>query len=88
MGPERQDKYVRYDWNLTVTQVVTTGLFDEDIPLNQPTHAQRERVARVLRAIWAVGVEAAAHSEFVVWPATAGAGRALVCWQRGGVAAG
>jgi len=28
VGPERQDKYVRYDWNLTVTQVVTTGLFD------------------------------------------------------------
>lgn len=49
VGPERQDKYVRYDWNLTVTQVVTTGLFDEDIPLSQPTHAQRERVARVLR---------------------------------------
>jgi molybdate transport system ATP-binding protein len=49
VGPERQDKYIRYDWNLTVTQVVTTGLFDEDIPLNQPTHAQRERVARVLR---------------------------------------
>ncbi|MET0533571.1 MAG: ATP-binding cassette domain-containing protein, partial [Steroidobacter sp.] len=36
VGPERQDKYVRYDWNLTVTQVVTTGLFDEDIPLTQP----------------------------------------------------
>jgi molybdate transport system ATP-binding protein len=49
VGPERQDKYIRYDWNLTVTQVVTTGLFDEDIPLSQPTHAQRERVARVLR---------------------------------------
>lgn len=49
VGPERQDKYVRYDWNLTVTQVVTTGLFDEDIPLTQPTHSQRERVTRVLR---------------------------------------
>ncbi|HEY5758124.1 MAG TPA: ATP-binding cassette domain-containing protein [Steroidobacter sp.] len=49
VGPERQDKYIRYDWNLTVTQVVTTGLFDEDIPLSQPTHAQRERVARVLK---------------------------------------
>ena len=49
VGPERQDKYVRYDWNLTVTQVVTTGLFDEDIPLSRPTHAQRERVTRVLR---------------------------------------
>ena len=49
VGPERQDKYVRYGWNLTVTQVVTTGLFDEDIPLTQPTYAQRERVARVLK---------------------------------------
>ncbi len=48
VGPERQDKYVRYDWNLTVAQVVTTGLFDEDIPLTQPTRAQRQRVARVL----------------------------------------
>ena len=37
VGPERQDKYIRYDWNLTVTQVVTTGLFDEDIPLSAPT---------------------------------------------------
>jgi len=49
VGPERQDKYIRYDWNLTVTQVVTTGLFDEDIPLTQPTPAQKERVARVLK---------------------------------------
>jgi molybdate transport system ATP-binding protein len=54
IGPERQDKYVRYDWNLTVTQVVTTGLFDEDIPLTSPSRAQRERVARVLRrfSLW------------------------------------
>lgn len=49
VGPERQDKYVRYGWNLTVTQVVTTGLFDEDIPLTQPTQSQREKVDRLLR---------------------------------------
>ena len=49
VGAERQDKYVRYDWNLTVGEVVTTGLFDEDIPLTQPTRAQRQRVARVLQ---------------------------------------
>ncbi len=49
VGPERQDKYVRYGWNATVTQVVTTGLFDEDIPLTQPSRAQRQRVTRVLR---------------------------------------
>lgn len=49
VGPERQDKYVRYDWNLTVTQVVTTGLFDEDIPLTRPTASQRAKVDRLLR---------------------------------------
>ena len=49
IGPERQDKYVRYGWDLTVAQVVTTGLFDEDIPLTQPSRAQRRRVARVLQ---------------------------------------
>jgi len=54
VGPERQDKYVRYDWNLTVTQVVTTGLFDEDIPLTKPTRVQRDKVDRVLRrfSLW------------------------------------
>ena len=54
VGPERQDKYVRYDWNLTVTQVVTTGLFDEDIPLTRPTRAQRDKVERILRrfSLW------------------------------------
>ena len=49
VGPERQDKYVRYGWNATVVQVVTTGLFDEDIPLTKPSRAQRQRVARVLQ---------------------------------------
>lgn len=49
IGPERQDKYVRYGWNLAVEQVVTTGLFDEDIPLTEPTRAQRTRVQRVLK---------------------------------------
>lgn len=54
VGPERQDKYVRYGWNLTVAQVVTTGLFDEDIPLTKPSRAQRQRVARVLQrfGVW------------------------------------
>ena len=49
VGPERQDKYVRYGWDLTVTQVVTTGLFDEDIPLTRPTRSQRMKVERLLR---------------------------------------
>jgi molybdate transport system ATP-binding protein len=49
VGSERQDKYVRYGWNFSVVQAVTTGLFDEDIPLTTPSRAQRERVARLLR---------------------------------------
>ncbi|HEX2584622.1 MAG TPA: ATP-binding cassette domain-containing protein, partial [Steroidobacteraceae bacterium] len=49
LTPEWQDKYVRYDWNLTVTQVVTTGLFDEDIPRSKPNAAQRRAVDQWLR---------------------------------------
>ncbi|HSN71868.1 MAG TPA: ATP-binding cassette domain-containing protein, partial [Steroidobacteraceae bacterium] len=40
VGPERQDRYERYDWNFTVREVVTTGLYDEDIPLTSPTRAE------------------------------------------------
>src|SRR5262249_16184396 len=32
-----------------VTQVVTTGLFNEDIPLTSPTRTQRAKVARMLK---------------------------------------
>jgi molybdate transport system ATP-binding protein len=56
VGPERPDKYVRYGWNLTVAQVVTTGLFDEDIPLTEPTRAQRQRVSRVLQRFGLTGL--------------------------------
>lgn len=49
VGPERQDRYVRYGWDLSVTQVVITGLFDEDIPLTWPTRSQRMKVERLLR---------------------------------------
>ena len=56
VGPERQDKYVRYGWNLSVAEVVTTGLFDEDIPLTTPSRVQRARIARVLRrfGLWSL----------------------------------
>jgi molybdate transport system ATP-binding protein len=49
IGPERQDKYVRYDWNLKVRDVVATGLFDEDIPLTKPSASQIRAVERLLR---------------------------------------
>lgn len=58
VGSERQDKYVRYDWNLTVTQLVTTGLFDEDIPLTRPSASQRAKVERAIRrfGLWSLRV--------------------------------
>ncbi len=56
VGPERQDRYLRRDWNLTVTQVVTTGLFDEDIPLTRANRVQSARVTRLLKrfALWSL----------------------------------
>jgi molybdate transport system ATP-binding protein len=56
LSPERQDKYVRYEWQLSVLQVVTTGLFDEDIPLSKPNAAQQRRVQRLLRSfkLWSL----------------------------------
>lgn len=48
IGPERQDKYIRYEWDLSVTQVVTTGLFNEDIPLTTPTPRQQTKVEKML----------------------------------------
>lgn len=49
IGPERQDKYLRYNWNFTVTQIVTTGLFHEERPLSAPSAAQRARINRLLK---------------------------------------
>lgn len=58
VGSERQDKYVRYDWDLTVSQVVTTGLFDEDIPLTKPAASQRAKVDRMLKRFGLWGLRA------------------------------
>jgi molybdate transport system ATP-binding protein len=48
VGPERQDKYERYGWNHTVEQVVGTGLYRTDIPLNPLTPEDRRRIGAVL----------------------------------------
>ena len=48
VGPERQDKYERYGWNHTVEQVVGTGLYRTDIPLNPITPSDRRRIDLVL----------------------------------------
>lgn len=49
VGPEKQDRYVRYDWNHSVERVVTTGVFDEEIPRAKASPKQKRRVQRLLR---------------------------------------
>ena len=50
IGAERQDRYARYDWNLTVRDVLITGLHRTDLLLEPASAAQRRRVTRMLRA--------------------------------------
>ncbi|HEU4529689.1 MAG TPA: ATP-binding cassette domain-containing protein [Steroidobacteraceae bacterium] len=49
VGAERQDKYARYGWNLTVEELVGTGLFNTDIVLQRPDRAGRRRVNAALQ---------------------------------------
>jgi molybdate transport system ATP-binding protein len=51
VGPERQDKYERYGWNHTVTQVIGTGLYRTDIPLNPLSAKDERQIATLLKRI-------------------------------------
>jgi molybdate transport system ATP-binding protein len=51
LGAERQDKYQRYGWNTTAAQIVGTGIFRTDIPLNRPSAADRRRIRAVLERL-------------------------------------
>lgn len=62
IGAERQDKYERYGWNLTVEELVGTGLFRTDIALNSPDARQRRRIAQVIRRF---GLESLAARRFL-----------------------
>ena len=48
VGAESQDKYSRHGWNHRLSEVVATGLFGTDIPLDTPDAAGRRRVAALL----------------------------------------
>ena len=54
IGAERQDKYQRYGWNMSVERLVGTGIHRSDIPLAALSRADRARVRRALGAL-AVG---------------------------------
>ena len=62
LGPERQDRYERYESSLDVSQVVLTGFDDSDLPLQQATPSQHRRVRSALRA---VGLEGLAARRFL-----------------------
>ncbi len=62
LGPERQDRYERYQSTLDVSQVVLTGFDDSDLPLQRATPSQRRRVRSALRA---VGLEGLAARRFL-----------------------
>lgn len=62
VGPERQDKYERYGWNHTVEQIVGTGLYRTDIPLDPLTQADRRRIAVLLERL---GLTALAGRRFL-----------------------
>jgi molybdate transport system ATP-binding protein len=51
LGAERQDKYERYGWNHPVRQIVATGLYRTDIPLNPLRPSDREKISKVLRSL-------------------------------------
>ncbi|HSY08678.1 MAG TPA: ATP-binding cassette domain-containing protein [Steroidobacteraceae bacterium] len=51
IGAERQDKYERYAWDFTAWQVIGTGLHRTDIPLQQVTRADGQRIERALAAL-------------------------------------
>jgi molybdate transport system ATP-binding protein len=51
LGPERQDRYTRYGWNPTVSQVVATGVHRTDIPLEAVSASERRAVAAMLRRL-------------------------------------
>jgi molybdate transport system ATP-binding protein len=62
LGPERQDRYERYDWNFPAMDVVGTGIHRTDIPLQPLTFAQRTWCVSLLRR---AGIASLAKRKFL-----------------------
>jgi molybdate transport system ATP-binding protein len=56
IGPERQDKYQRYEWNMAAEDVIGTGIYRTDIPLDTLTRSDRQRVRVVLERLGMAGL--------------------------------
>jgi molybdate transport system ATP-binding protein len=62
IGAERQDKYARYGWNLSVRDLVATGLHQSELLLSPVTVRDAERVSCTLRAS---GLQSYAQRKFL-----------------------
>ena len=62
LGGERQDKYARCGWDLSVRDVVASGLHRTDLLLSKVTRDQVRHVASMLRAC---GIESLARRRFL-----------------------
>jgi molybdate transport system ATP-binding protein len=62
VGPERQDRYTRYEWNFTAAAVVGTGFTSSEIPQGPLGAQQRVAVRRLLRRF---GIERLARRRFL-----------------------
>ncbi|MBS0377357.1 MAG: ATP-binding cassette domain-containing protein [Proteobacteria bacterium] len=51
VGPERQDKYQRNGWDMSVRALVGTGIYGTDIPLDALTRADRGRIDTLLERL-------------------------------------
>lgn len=51
VGAERQDKYQRYGWDMSVERIVGTGVHRTDMALAALSAADRRRVQRTLRSL-------------------------------------
>jgi molybdate transport system ATP-binding protein len=58
LGAEAQDKYSRYGWNLTVTELLATGLHQSDLLLEVLGAREARKVAAMLRACGLRGLAA------------------------------
>jgi len=50
LGGEKQDKYSRYGWDLTVSDLLATGLHGTDLLLSPVTAAEHRKIRSTLRA--------------------------------------
>ncbi len=62
LGPERQDRYERYGWNHRAIEVVGTGLYRTDIPLQRLSEAD---VARCMTLLRRAGIARLAQRRFL-----------------------